>query len=94
MNNQVWLYIFSEDEIKSQYEDCKTKDIIYCVLHYSVSAEDSLNFNDYNKNVSVQLKACVNPNDNNQNDILEYSKIYKIKLIPSILEKEMNNYVR
>lgn len=92
-NPRVWLYIFSDNEIQTQIKTLQelklnNTSIAYCALHYPINVEDSLKFNDYNNNVFVQLKACLNPDDDDPEDIYEYSDVYKIELISTILENE------
>lgn len=64
----------------------------YSVLFYILTPEESSLFNDYNKEVFVELKAyCKSLNDEEEIDItrdsVNYSKKYKLKVIGTINPK-------
>lgn len=58
----------------------------YCWAKYTITEEESLLFNWYNKQVQVQLKVILN------DDTVEYSGIYKIKILPTLftLDEDTN----
>lgn len=53
----------------------------FCKMTYDVTAEDSLNFNAYNKEVYAQIKVFL------KNGEIEYSDRYKIKIIDSSIKE-------
>lgn len=78
----------TESVITKTYKDLILEDISEdadnCRISYYLSAEDTLLFNNYNKELKVQLKL------NLFNGRIEYSPIYLIKIISSLdaLNKE------
>lgn len=90
-NDRVRLYILSNDQIDEQLKNSESSMITYCVLTYPVNVADSLVFNNYNKNVYVQLKATLNPVEvgtQDEDSITEFSSVYKIEIIDSILKDQ------
>lgn len=77
----------SEEEIIEEAPVLKsspTQD--YCWAKYTISEEESLLFNWYDKQVQVQLRIVL------QDDSIEYSGIYKIKILPTLftLDEDTN----
>ena len=69
----------SEEEIVEEapvLKSCSTQD--YCWAKYTITEEESLLFNWYDKQVQVQLRIVL------QDDSIEYSGIYKIKILPTL----------
>ena len=77
----------SEEEIVEEapvLKSCSTQD--YCWAKYTITEEESLLFNWYDKQVQVQLKVILN------DGTVEYSGIYKIKILPTLftLDEDTN----
>lgn len=77
----------SEEEIVEEVpvlKSCFTQD--YCWAKYTITEEESLLFNWYDKQVQVQLRIVL------QDDSIEYSGIYKIKILPTLftLDEDTN----
>lgn len=63
---------------------------IYSVLFYNLSAEDSLLFNDYNKEVFVQLKAFADINEDTGHRVIrDYSRMYKLQIRKTIDKEDL-----
>ena len=57
----------------------------YSVLFYILTPDQSLLFNDYNKEVYVELKACIKSSkDDLMEDAISYSRKYKLTVIGTI----------
>lgn len=92
------LYQVNKEYIKDFYEndpddDLDDEDLVVasCVLFYTISPEESLLFNDWNKEVYCQLKVEIDTNvDEEQIVVTEYSRKYKIKVLGTLKEKEDN----
>ena len=79
---------FSRIQLKNKYssedtpEDASNK---YCWAYYNIMEDESLLFNTYNKQVQVQLVVVVLENGEQK---VEYSNIYKIKVLPTLFTFE------
>lgn len=79
---------FSRIQLKNEYSSEDTTDDIsenYCWAYYTLTEDESLRFNTYNKQVQVQLAVVVLENDEQR---VEYSNIYKIKVLPTLFTFE------
>ena len=66
----------------------------YSVLFYTLTPDESLLFNDYNKEVYVELKAAVNtPKDDLVEDNISFSKRYKLKIIGTLRTKKPSKHI-
>jgi len=79
---------FSRIQLKNEYNSEDTTNDIsknYCWAYYTLTEDESLRFNTYNKQVQVQLAVVVLENDEQK---VEYSNIYKIKVLPTLFTFE------
>ena len=79
---------FSRIQLKNEYSSEDTTEDIsenYCWAYYTLTEEESLRFNTYNKQVQVQLAVVILENDKQR---VEYSNIYKIKVLPTLFTFE------
>lgn len=92
------LYQVTKEHIKDFYEDTDEDEldndliVASCVLFYNLSPEESAMFNDWNREVYVQLRADIDINvDVGIKVSREYSRRYKIKILKTLQEKEDND---
>lgn len=63
--------------------------IAFCSIFYNLSPEESLKFNDWNKEVYVQLKANIDI-EHDGTTVTEFSRKYKIRILNTLKEEEVN----
>jgi len=79
---------FSRIQLRNEYSSLDTTEDAsdkYCWAYYNVMEDESLLFNTYNKQVQVQLVVVVLENGEQK---VEYSNIYKIKVLPTLFTFE------
>lgn len=63
-----------------------------CILYYTVTPEELTSFNDYNREVFIQLKTYINTEEDTKRTIkIEFSPIFKLRLIPNLGEFKLYN---
>lgn len=86
--DQVEKYIEKEDNpFNDRFEPT------YSVLFYTLTSDQSNLFNDYNKEVFVELKACIKSSNPDQaldltEDSINFTRKYKLKVVGTIRPKK------
>lgn len=86
-NGEAKLYCFSNKELEDQYEHSVEHgryDVYKSILFYNISPEESRLFNDYNNDFTVQAKVIY------EDGCIEFTDIYKIKVVKTIPTREEN----
>lgn len=90
------LYELTKDEVKEVYlfdEGENQTALSYCIIFYEITPEESLVFNNWNREVYVQARVVLNYNNTKEEgETVKYSNRYKIKIVKTINDRIPNYY--